>query len=236
MNKNMILILCRDVSKMNYVHCRRGMLLAWGTIISNEYNLGDDMMISCNVCFSTIIFYDLVLMFLVLLTRVLVFVLCKINVGDKEVYKIRGKRYRGIGSKISQETWETTLVPRDTSLGRFTVDVNAHESAHVTNYIFLNGLVARIRRSHRRGRGSIPRWGKHFVKMLASLLSKSVRHYFDESVKSEDIKGRLTQIGNDKSVIPKFLSANLDDNYTEFSFENNDQSDFLLLTKELEST
>ncbi|OAD66802.1 hypothetical protein PHYBLDRAFT_174828 [Phycomyces blakesleeanus NRRL 1555(-)] len=39
------------------------------------YELGDDMMISCNVCFSTIIFYDLVFMFLVLLTRVLVFVL-----------------------------------------------------------------------------------------------------------------------------------------------------------------
>ncbi|OAD74889.1 hypothetical protein PHYBLDRAFT_61067 [Phycomyces blakesleeanus NRRL 1555(-)] len=39
------------------------------------YELGDDMMISCNVCFSTIIFYDLALMFLVLLTRVLVFVL-----------------------------------------------------------------------------------------------------------------------------------------------------------------
>ncbi|OAD77034.1 hypothetical protein PHYBLDRAFT_142548 [Phycomyces blakesleeanus NRRL 1555(-)] len=35
---------------------------------------------------------------------------------------------RGIGSKISQETWGTTLVPRDTSLGRLTVDVNAHES------------------------------------------------------------------------------------------------------------
>ncbi|KAL0092210.1 hypothetical protein J3Q64DRAFT_1829710 [Phycomyces blakesleeanus] len=34
----------------------------------------------------------------------------------------------GIGSKISQETWGTTLVPRDTSLGRLTVDVNAHES------------------------------------------------------------------------------------------------------------
>ncbi|OAD66564.1 hypothetical protein PHYBLDRAFT_189293 [Phycomyces blakesleeanus NRRL 1555(-)] len=32
------------------------------------------MMISCNICFSTIIFYDLVLMFLVLLTRVLVVV------------------------------------------------------------------------------------------------------------------------------------------------------------------
>ncbi|OAD78126.1 hypothetical protein PHYBLDRAFT_141993 [Phycomyces blakesleeanus NRRL 1555(-)] len=30
-----------DVGKMNYVHCRRGMLLAWGTMISNEYNIDE---------------------------------------------------------------------------------------------------------------------------------------------------------------------------------------------------
>ncbi|KAL0087987.1 hypothetical protein F4703DRAFT_1926710 [Phycomyces blakesleeanus] len=36
---------------------------------------------------------------------------------------------RGIGSKISQETWETTLVPQNTSLSRLTIDVNAHESS-----------------------------------------------------------------------------------------------------------
>ncbi|KAL0081590.1 hypothetical protein F4703DRAFT_1931242 [Phycomyces blakesleeanus] len=42
-----------------------------------------------------------------------------------------GKFDRGIGSKISQETWGTTLVPRDTSLGRLTIDVNAHESGTI---------------------------------------------------------------------------------------------------------
>ncbi|KAL0088500.1 hypothetical protein F4703DRAFT_1792662 [Phycomyces blakesleeanus] len=34
----MVLMLRGNVGKMNYVHCRRGMLLAWGTMISNEYN------------------------------------------------------------------------------------------------------------------------------------------------------------------------------------------------------
>ncbi|KAL0080412.1 hypothetical protein J3Q64DRAFT_1838566 [Phycomyces blakesleeanus] len=40
----------------------------------------------------------------------------------------KNKDTMGIRSKISQETWGTTLVPRDMSLGRLTVDVNAHES------------------------------------------------------------------------------------------------------------
>ncbi|OAD80248.1 hypothetical protein PHYBLDRAFT_59276 [Phycomyces blakesleeanus NRRL 1555(-)] len=34
-----VLMLRGDVSKMNYVHCRRGILLAWGTMILNEYNV-----------------------------------------------------------------------------------------------------------------------------------------------------------------------------------------------------
>ncbi|KAL0072871.1 hypothetical protein F4703DRAFT_1935638 [Phycomyces blakesleeanus] len=38
---------------------------------------------------------------------------------------------RGIRSKISQETWGTTLVPRDMSLGQLTIDVNAHESGTI---------------------------------------------------------------------------------------------------------
>ncbi|KAL0080603.1 hypothetical protein F4703DRAFT_1796022 [Phycomyces blakesleeanus] len=36
-----VLMLRGDVGKMNYVHCRRGMLLAWGTMISNEYNIDE---------------------------------------------------------------------------------------------------------------------------------------------------------------------------------------------------
>ncbi|OAD70086.1 hypothetical protein PHYBLDRAFT_71525 [Phycomyces blakesleeanus NRRL 1555(-)] len=56
-----------------------------------QTDLGDDMMISCNVCFSTIIFYDLVLMFLVLLARVSVFVLA----GLKGIVKLRARTRDG---------------------------------------------------------------------------------------------------------------------------------------------
>ncbi|OAD76071.1 hypothetical protein PHYBLDRAFT_143054 [Phycomyces blakesleeanus NRRL 1555(-)] len=48
--------------------------------------------------------------------------------------------------------------------------------------------------------------------------------------------GNSINIRNDRCVVPEFLLANQDDDYTEFSFENDDRSDFLLLTKELEST
>ncbi|OAD75525.1 hypothetical protein PHYBLDRAFT_64436 [Phycomyces blakesleeanus NRRL 1555(-)] len=58
------------------------------------YELGDDMMISCNVCFSTIIFYDLVLMFLMLLTRVLVFVLvCSLRIRKLRISNINNLKY-----------------------------------------------------------------------------------------------------------------------------------------------
>ncbi|OAD65664.1 hypothetical protein PHYBLDRAFT_175845 [Phycomyces blakesleeanus NRRL 1555(-)] len=58
-------------------------------------------------------------------------------------------------------------------------------------------------------------------------LTRIQAQHFDESVKSEDVKGRLTQIGNNtfvklSSVVPEFLSANQDDDYTEFFFENDD--------------
>ncbi|OAD74823.1 hypothetical protein PHYBLDRAFT_144182 [Phycomyces blakesleeanus NRRL 1555(-)] len=40
---------------------------------------------------------------------------------------LEGLGIRGIRSKISQETWGTTLVPPDMSLGRLTININAHE-------------------------------------------------------------------------------------------------------------
>ncbi|OAD81277.1 hypothetical protein PHYBLDRAFT_161892 [Phycomyces blakesleeanus NRRL 1555(-)] len=55
----------------------------------------------------------------------------KINVGNKEVYKIRGKWYnvfRVLGARFPKEPGGTTLVPRDTSFGQLTIDVDAHES------------------------------------------------------------------------------------------------------------
>ncbi|OAD80203.1 hypothetical protein PHYBLDRAFT_140207 [Phycomyces blakesleeanus NRRL 1555(-)] len=82
----------------------------------------------------------------------------------KEQNHIGGFEYKGIRSKISQETWGTTLVPRDTSLCRLTVDVNAHESGTTRH-------------------GSPP---DQTTKEIHHLPIGIVGHYFDESVKSED--------------------------------------------------
>ncbi|OAD67629.1 hypothetical protein PHYBLDRAFT_173959 [Phycomyces blakesleeanus NRRL 1555(-)] len=91
-------------------------------------------------------------------------------------------------------------------------------------YLLLNGLVARIRRSHRRGRGSIPRWGRTFAVLnfgeqvsfpiwvglpFTITKSKGQTHWGSRSILTSarkeipdrDLtKGRPTQIGNDKSV------------------------------------
>ncbi|KAL0073246.1 hypothetical protein F4703DRAFT_1792816 [Phycomyces blakesleeanus] len=60
--------------------------------------------------------------------------------------------------------------------------------------------------------------------------------YRVKTITIHSVETRHTNDCRISCVVPEFLPANQDDNYTEFSFENDDRSDFLLLTKELEST
>ncbi|OAD68458.1 hypothetical protein PHYBLDRAFT_150633 [Phycomyces blakesleeanus NRRL 1555(-)] len=79
---------------------------------------------------------------------------------------MRGLDIKRIGNKISQETWGTTPVPRDTSLGRLTIDVNIHKSGTIyhgssldqttkgTHYLAERSKAIRSGRIHESGASS----------------------------------------------------------------------------------
>ncbi|KAL0079370.1 hypothetical protein J3Q64DRAFT_1839048 [Phycomyces blakesleeanus] len=105
-----------NVGKINDMHCRRGMLLAWETMISNEYNEDKYPLITGTTHHDKLPDKPTEQTDLPVL-------------GTMTWPKARPAHNTWVlGARFPKEPGGTTLVPRDTSFGQLTIDVDAHES------------------------------------------------------------------------------------------------------------